>query len=500
MSAGPRGGKTRQYALGYLAQVLSFAIPLVYNLVFPILLGPAAFGTLTIANGVTYLILALVEPGLVAAMIARTAGLSPDAGRARRRTFRTFGALRLSISAAAAGAIWISAPVLAEAYGLQGRVTLIRLAGLLLVSIGIYSVLDTSLIALQRNELSVAVRTVSNAVCLGAPLAAWWAGRTPEAVLLGSVSGFAVAALFAGALILRGRILSGDQPPGEDPGPGHAEALRAAAEFSGLYFAVGMQTWGVVALAGFFVPAASVGYLKISVGVMQAAVTLAPVPAFVVLSYLVSLRHDAQGFRRYFRRIVRLVALFAPAIVAGSAVLSHRAVAVLYGPAYAGVAPLLVLIGISYPALVLLQPSFQALVVLEGRGRTLVAFLALILLEGLGAVILLKLAGTTGAAALLAASPYLFLAWTLPRLARQGLDLSPGAFARSLPAAGALALAGAGCLALIPGLAGLLAGGLLGVGIYAAVLWLTGGIDRDLLTSLRRLLPGPQVPPDQPTA
>lgn len=486
----------RQHTLGYVAQLFGFALPLFQNLVFPVLLGPLAFGALTVANGICYLPLALSESGFVAAMIWHTTALGGGT-RSGRRTLRLFGSLRLCFSVLVAGAIVAGAPRLAEAYGLHGRSSLIRLAGLLFVCIGVYSVLDTFLISVRRNELSALARVFTNALCVGTPVVLWWVGRSPEAVITGMAMGFALSVLVAGALLAGTGILRTED--GDVDRASTRQALTSITTFSVLYFAIGMQSWGLVALAGLCVPAEEAGFLKIATGAVQASIALAPLPVLVVFSYLVSLRGDPERLRNYLARIVRVIALVSPGIVAAGATLAWRAVETLYGSPYSPVAALFAAIVPSQMALMLIPPTMQTLILLEGRRPTLRAFAALLVLELVAGLALARVFGVAGVALVLGVFPYLFLLWIFPRLARHGFRSSWRWFVPGFSAGVVLALVASACLAVIPGAPGLVPALVLGLAAYATVLWMGGGLDGEELRQAWALLSRTRIPPDSPS-
>jgi O-antigen/teichoic acid export membrane protein len=477
-------GGFRQHVLGYVAQLLGFALPVVQNLVFPLLLAPVVFGALSVANGFAFAPLALTEAGLVLAMIWHTAGPA-GVKTGGGRTLFLFAEIRLVFSAVVALALWGAGPALAAAYGLPGHALLVRLAGLLFVAIGIFAVLDSYLISVRRNDLSVLGRLVANLFGIGLPLVFWVAFQSPEAVIGGAAAGFASAALVTAILAAAAGILRSPARVPGDGAPTLTDALRSVVVFSLMGFVLGMQAWGLVSLAGVFVPAEEVGYLKIGVGAVQATVNLAPVPPFVVFSYLVALSGRADDLRRYLLKITRIVTLLSPAVVALAVTLSRRAVDLIYGPRYEAVGPLMACIALSQPALLLLPPAFQALTVAGERRSVARAFAVLLVVELACGLVALRALHATGAAVTLAVFPWVFLFWACRRLSRRGISLGLASFGPSLAAAGALALVAVLCLHALAGFPGLFAAMILGVCAYAAVLWLIGGVTRDDLKWLR---------------
>lgn len=499
----------RQHLLGYLAQLLGYGSPILFNLVVPVLLGPVAFGTLTVASGLAYLALTLLEPGIVAATI--DAAGAAVTGAAALRVVRQFALIRIALFGAIAAGLAAAAPAVAAAYGLEAHVGLVRLAACLLVGIGAWAGIDTALIALRRNAWSVRARVLAGALCLGLPLAGLTVRRTPEVVLAGTASGYALAALIAGTLgmlLARRPGSSGDRtnrdgvaapgaalrdaPDASPPTGAPAGAFARIAQYALLGFGLGMQTWGILAIAGMTIAPREVGFLKIAIGAVQAAINLAPFPALVVVSYVASHRADPKALERYLRTILEFGLVIAPTVSAACALLAWRAVALVYGPDFAPVASALAIVALSFPALLLLPPLYQAVAVLEGRRRLVGVFAGLLALEALAAAVSLARFGLVGGAIVLAVAPYLFLAAALHRLRglrSGGMPFDARALMQGLAAAACFAAGAGAVLMFIPGAAGLMGACAAGGAGCAGALWATGALDTAMRRRLRSALP-----------
>ncbi len=464
---------TRSVRWAFLESMLSATASLVTVLVLARLVPPAEFGRAGIAVAVSLIVQAALLGGMPDALVR-----SPSAHT--RLTDAAFWALA-AIGLACAGVIAAAGAVTAQWDARLGA--LIAVQGLTTIAVAVAAVPTGLLLRKMRTRALVNRTAVSKVAGLLASVGFALAGAGAWAVVLGNLASQAVGAVQLLATMRRPRWRR------HDP---HLATLLRLGIMTGAQQSLGtLSTRGFVLGFGAVFGAYQVGLFNFALRLVEEScgLVISTLRRVTVTSFAAAKR-SALDMKPMFVAGTNVIAYATAPLFLGGAAVAPDAVALLFGPQWAGAVPALQLM-LGLWVIRATRILVNAVMVVEGRQRAMVAFGAI----GLVAT----------AAAFAAAAPFgpgwttLAYAATLvgvifggPAFARQtGISLAAQLAAGRTPIVFALAMAAAVTALRLGPLAGSPVALRLGVEIAAGLavfLGLALALDRPGLARLQRLL------------
>ncbi len=501
--AGPGAGVGRDVSWSLLARAGATVASLAGQVLVARWLGPAGNGLLAAATTVLALAMLAADLGVNTSISRALAAAYYDDPRAVRRVVVQGLVLKLGLTLAVAAALFAGAGTIAGWLGAEAALAVVVGAAavqLLLDNLATFAF--RGLQGLHRPGLLAVAQAISG---ISSPLLAAaivFVGFGPAGAVAGRAAGAGLAAAFALAALLA--VARAVATSGQVVGPPDHQTTRPLSGASG-----GVGEIVRFARQIFWVQVAYLVFFRLDQGMIQLFLgteTLGlynPASAIVekCLLPVVSIAAVAgphfaaagdaarlPALRSLLARSLRwTVLLYVPA-AAGLAIVAPEAVRAVFGPAYAGAAPILRAFA---DALVVLAPAtlLGGLIDYLGLARARAAAFALAAAADLAQnALLIPRLGPIGAVVSLVATMGPLVAFYLVTLARRlGADLRPLAADLGRAAAGAAVMSAAilGARPFLGGAPGLVALVLLGLGTYAGTLRALGVRDFGLRRGAR---------------
>jgi len=300
--------KENTYAV--VSQFLSFARGLVFNIIFPIIMGPLLFGQFTTLISYSYFSSALLS-GFNFAMMRRTAVVKEKA-----KTFYSYlhskiitavVLIAVAFSFAALSYNWVNATqlILASFFALfLSLQTLITS-----YNISVYNNLKNTIGTLFYAFLSVLL-----------PLSLYYFYHSIEAVVAGLVISSIITILMINPRLKYEKVKS---------------KFEGVSPFSVIVMFQNLLMWGVILILSFFSASESVAFFKVALSWVLMIVSMIPISTSVVFTSLVKAKEeDEKAFKKYVDKSLKYSLLLLVPAMFGLYFVSTKMISLIYGSSY----------------------------------------------------------------------------------------------------------------------------------------------------------------------
>ena len=479
----------RQNIYSQGAEIAGFASNLVFNVVFPILLGSLVFGAASIVLGFAYLLGSFISSGTSnLAMVLSSKYFQKDPLKFRHN-FAYLTRISLALSFLFSALLFVFSGEIAAIYGMPGIHHLLRAASLIVLFRSAMTHFNTALIGMRRTQDILIISLINSIALVLIPFALFMAIGI-EGFILGVAASYLIAFMLSISFFGRRQrlCLSFD-----------AKAVRKKfisneiILFTVLSFKHVFLRWVLLLILGLFVVSSEVAFFKVSMSWVSVVATLIPISGAVMFASFVHLKAaEPKKMKQYLAKITRYSLILMVPAIAGLSLMADKLVLLVYGPEYIGAALPMAIMSL-FIVFSFFDNIFYYIIAsydkLLGLAKGYAAAMAL---SAVAAALLMGQMGLTGAAIVYVFSSFLLFSASIGIVMRHvssnALGMIVKGMAKPMLASAAMAASILWSSAFLHGIIGVLSTIALAILVYFAAMLAIGGIRYSDMSLLRRLM------------
>lgn len=321
----------KQNILGQASEISGFVTNLVFNVLFPIILGAVLFGKLSIILGFAYLLAGLFNSGFdYAAVKSLSAFFSREEYGKLRSAFSYIFKIKIAVFGVFAFLLFIASDLIAQLYGVPGLSEGFKLVAALVLFRPILSFLRETTIALRKVQYSLITILAHSLELISIPIILYYIGFGFNGVLVGVVVSYLLAVLLISWIfyaklrkILRGRKMKINK----------RKINHDIFNFSLISLSTMFSQWGILLILGLFVAIQNVGFFKISLSWIAVVASLIPISGSVVFASFIGLKsvREAGKLERYVSKTMKYALILIIPAMFGLFTLGDKLIRLVYG-------------------------------------------------------------------------------------------------------------------------------------------------------------------------
>lgn len=331
-------GKTifKQNIYSQSTEILGFASNLIFNVIFPVLLGSVLFGTVSLVLGFAYLLGSLITSGTSnLAMIFSSKYYKRDKARFKHH-FAYLTRISLMLAFVASILLFLFSDSLALIYNMPEISYLLKISSFIVLFKATMSYFYTALIGMRRAQDSLIVSVFSTIGIIVFPFALYF-NMGIDGFILGVAISYILAFIVSAILFRKNHPI---EVAFNKKKVKRRYVFKEIVLFTILSFKRVFLRWVLLLILGLFVISSSeIAFFKVSMSWVSVVGTLIPISGAAMFASFVRLKEvDMKKLKYYLKKIINYsLVLMIPSIV-GISLLGDKLILLIYGSEYLGAA------------------------------------------------------------------------------------------------------------------------------------------------------------------